>query len=81
MAAGALLEAQRSYSGLKELLDTPEYRRSAMAVYAYKQLVFHFRHELIQELCMRNTFPIAMLEHALIATSEKRPTEYLPFRK
>lgn len=52
-----------------------------MAVYPYKQLAFHFRHELIQELCMRNTFPIAMLEHALIATSEKRPTEYLPFRK
>lgn len=78
--ADALLEAQCS-GGLEELLDTPEYRRSATAVYSYKQVAFHFQHELTQELCIRDTSSIAILGHALIVTSEKRPSEYLPFRK
>lgn len=52
---------------------------TALAVYSYKQVAFHFQHELIQGLCMRNTFCIAMPGHALIATSEKRSSEYLPF--
>lgn len=83
MAAGALLEARRSYSRFEELLDTPGWGHAAIAVYSHKQAAFHFaaQHELIQELCIHNTFAIAMLKHALIATAEKRPSEYLPFCK